>query len=147
VTFRTDFIPNIYASATVSFVDDLAELTFSGPIDAVMNDTIKYSVIRGDDSKEYTDRVIFVSADRCSIRIPKWAECNISDHVTVYGKEVNDFHHLDKTAIAMLGLGCLKEVYNTAKAQNIRLDSIQDRMDTLESTIAAMMIEVQGMIA
>jgi hypothetical protein len=137
IQFTTDFIPNIYCTpSSIRLEDNIILLIFTSAIHVEKGDKLRYYVTHNNTKKEYTETVL--SSDRYIICIPRWPDADPSDTVHVYGTEVNDFHQLDKTAIAMLGLGALKEIYGSTLEYSHTLNIIESNVEQLDATLATL---------
>ena len=142
VRISSNFIPSIMASPSISRMQDSILLTFSQPIDVVVGDIIQYKVFRSEQVDEYKESVLAV--DGAMIRVAIWPDFAPSDKLYVYGKQVDDFHHIDKTSLAMLGLGGLKELMNITRVHHTALTTLETAMDALDLTISSMKHQLEA---
>jgi len=143
IRLSSDYVPNILSKPALSFEDGVAVFTFPSAVDVEEGDLLKYTVIHKGESKEYTETVLFSNGN--VLHVSAWPEADLADQVSVYGKQVDDFHHLDKTSIAMLGLGALKQVHRTAKDQKKLLDNMESSMTDMETTLSSMMTQMKAL--
>jgi len=143
VRISTDFVPNVFSNTTLSLDEGVAIFTFPSTVDVEEGDLLKYTVIHNGESKEYTETVLF--SDGNVLHVSAWPDANLADQVFVYGKQVDDFHHLDKTSIAMLGLGALKQVHRTSKDQKKAIDTMESSMTDMETTLSSMMTQMKAL--
>jgi len=125
VSIQGDFIPNIYLVADYnSCVITLP----SQPTKVIVkiNDKIK---CYDKDNKEIIVEVIEV-IDALTFRI-KDIEYSDSE-IFVYGTFVDDFHTLDKTYIFTLNVCATQELHRRIEAQNVVIQSHEDRIKELE---------------
>ena len=55
------------------------------------------------------------------------------EHVFVYGREVDDFHAVDYTAISMLNVSATQELYNQVKSQQDEIEALRAENEALKA--------------
>jgi len=126
VSIVKNYIPNVMCvPQSVTLSGDVIEMTFEQPIDLAVNDQLRF--ILKDRQVEQT--VLFVSDDKRLLRVTSWSNPDpIGDQIFVYGKEVDDFHILDKSKMGLLALAGVKELHQTIKSLESQLDSVLSRL-------------------
>ena len=67
---------------------------------------------------------------RCEEDMSEWGV-----ELFVWGQKVQDFHHLDKSYIATVGVAALQEVDRELQAEKVRNDLLEERILKLETVI------------
>ena len=126
VSIQTSYIPNIYSIA--DYNNNVITLP-SQPTKVVIkvDDKIK---CYDKDNKEILVEVIEV-IDSLTFRI-KEIECS-DTKIFVYGTEVYDFHTLNKDYIFTLNVCATQELHRRIEAQNVVIQSYEDRIKDLET--------------
>ena len=144
-TLITDFIPNIYETASVSSDGYTVSLTNKFTSDISMN----YSplIMRFfDKSNKRIEKDIDEIIDEKSFTVKTPFDKNelIEDKIFVYGQQVDDFHSIDKNAIFTIATAALQEVdreYQITKQEVIDLKTenadLKSRVASLESRLTA----------
>ena len=52
--------------------------------------------------------------------------------IFIIGKQVNDFHSLNKSAIFTMGIGAIQELHRTITRQQTLIDNLLSRIEALE---------------
>jgi hypothetical protein len=144
VTKQKEFIPSVYAIASVthgaftpneSFVNGTLQLEKEHGF--VVGDKVK--LIKKDGGELITTVKDIISPTTFTIEeacFPRPASDTIEDErIFVYGKEVQDFHTLDKNAIFTIGVAAVQELdrqVQQLKAENV---SILERLTALEQRL------------
>jgi hypothetical protein len=113
---------------------DAIELTFDHPIDLQATDQIRL-VLK---DRQVEQSVLSVSEDQSIIRISAWSNADPNnDQIFVYGKQVNDFHILDKPKMGLLALAGVKELTIELRSENTALKSKIDALETQLNNVLA----------
>jgi hypothetical protein len=111
-------IPNIYKNC---LINNKREVYYSIPLDTPVDTSIKI-----DDNDSYKIKEIY---DDYFV-IDKDFDAN---EAFVYGYSVDDFHTLDKTYIFTLNVCATQELHRRIEAQNVVIQSHEDRIKDLET--------------
>lgn len=131
VNTSEEFIPDIFTLCTVGNLNQTTStLILSSSTDVIVDNKLRLIMESGD----YKD-VIVKTVDGNILTI----DCNIEqEKVFVYGKNVKDFHTLNKDAIFTVAVAALQEVdreLQTEKQEHVQtkqqLQTLTDKMDTL----------------
>ena len=123
----TEYIPNIFCIATsIISVDETVQITIASEHGLVVGDKVKIILEKGDRNECKVVSII----DANTVAVEKWDNYDESEKVFLYGKEVNDFHSVDKTRLATLALGGIQDLYKMIK-------DLQTQVATLQAQISA----------
>jgi hypothetical protein len=85
---------------------------------------------------EKTIPVEYISSNQ--LRIKNVSELNDTEsEIFVYGREVNDFHTLDKNAIFTINVAATQELDRQLQAAKVQIASLETRLALLESQFSA----------
>jgi hypothetical protein len=122
VTQGEEFIPNVYQNSASTRYDENTqhlEIILDVKHDFTPNDEVRLMVESG--QEDY--RVVAVS-DEYSFTVVSDAS---QDSVFVFGKKVDDFRHIDYTAISMLGMSAIQQLTKENEQLKQRLDSLEQK--------------------
>jgi hypothetical protein len=122
-------IPNIYETATISSSNTVTFTNFNTSDLDGLGKLIAY--LAEDKRKELTiTEVVDEHTVRCEEDMSEWGS-----KLFVWGQKVQDFHHLDKSYIATVGVAALQEVDRQLQAEKARNDLLEARILKLETVI------------
>ena len=133
-------VDEIIDSTSVRVVEDLSAL--SGSLDEhgnVVTDTQTLS-ITPEEYEELEDKTGFEPISDDSNVITEYTKTTttyVGDHLFVYGEEVDDFKHLQESAISTLSTAALQEVDRQLQAEKARNDTLESRIEALEAQLAS----------
>ena len=117
VGYIKEYIPNIFKIFDIK--DDIIQTNEDLTLKLSINDNIK--IINKDKKENY--KIIEISSNY--IKIDKKIE---GDKCFVYGKEINDFHILDKDIIFTLNVSATQELNKKVKKQKKKIKNQQDKI-------------------
>jgi hypothetical protein len=132
IILLSNFIPNIYQIPyTTTKNSTYIELHFNQSIDIITGDIIKYIIITASgEQKEYTTTLQYISDDFTCIRIDLWNSYESTDVIFVYGKQVNDFYHIDKQQIGMVAVAALQQLDQRIEEQYREIQQLEKEINT-----------------
>jgi hypothetical protein len=145
VTIQEDYIPDMMVFANIIIVqEDSCILTTQADHGLQTNDVIscrdaKYNPI-DDITVEVVDSTtikinkIFTAEQTTFTSDDGFQEENI---IYIYGKKVNDFHNLNKSAIWTVATAALQEVDRQLQAEKAKVATLENTVSTLQSELAA----------
>jgi hypothetical protein len=118
----TEYIPNIFciASSIVS-VGETVQMTIASEHGLVVGDKVKIILEKG--ARNECKVISIVDAN--TVAVEKWDKYDAFEKVFLYGKEVNDFHSVDKSRLATLALGGIQDLYKMIKDLQAQVVSLQ----------------------
>jgi hypothetical protein len=135
ITKQKEFIPNIFVMGNATHDETNTYITINKDIDACVGDKIRL-VDEQDKSYEIFIKDITGYQITCN-------KIDISDKIFVFGKEVNDFHTLDKQAIFTVAVGALQQLDRQVQSQALSISALQEentektqKILSLESALA-----------
>lgn len=142
VLLTTDYIPNIMCAPLTAVVDgDRIMLTFDHPIDLSVNNLVRF--ILKDRQVEQT--VSYVSQDQMVVHVSAWSNPNpTQDQIFVYGKQVDDFHILDKPKMGLLALAGVKELHQMVAPLTDRLTQLESENIDLKQSLNAVLARLNA---
>jgi len=126
-----DCIPDIYQLG--DRVDDLVTLRDSTFSFNESSGNVKFIHKKGGDA---IIPVNFISSNQLQILDTSKLDSNESE-IFVYGREVNDFHTLNKDAIFTVNVAATQELDRQLQAAKVQIASLETRLALLESQFAA----------
>ena len=140
VDVSTGKIPNIYEIANVSNSNVITFTHFNTSNLASNSNIIEVQTVHGESQSLNIAEVIDEHAIRVEEDLSEWiGSVDESGNVTagnelfVYGQEVNDFHHLKKSAIFTVTTAALQEVDRQLQDTKAQLATVIARLDALEN--------------
>jgi hypothetical protein len=135
VLLTTDYIPNIMCAPLTAALDgDHIILTFDHPIDLAVNDLLRFIL----KDRQVEQKVAYVSQDQTVIHVSVWSNPDlIHDQVFVYGKQVDDFHILDKPKMGLLALAGVKELMKQNAEQAEKITTLESQLATVLARLSA----------
>jgi hypothetical protein len=133
---RREFVPDVYAMATVSASGGELILTLEKPHGLHAGDTVKLIDARAGEADHEVQRVIDdrTFAVTAGDRPP-------ADRLFVYGRRVDDFRVVDYEALAMLNVSATQELVRRMdeceRSRKAQIDRLTERLARLEAAIAA----------
>jgi glycosyltransferase involved in cell wall biosynthesis len=124
VGYKKENIPNIFKLFNVK--DDIIETTEDLTSQLSINDNIK--IINKDNKEDY--KILEISSNH--IKIDKKIE---EDKCFIYGKEIDDFHILDKDIIFTLNVSATQELNKKIKKQKKKIKKQKDKMKEYDKII------------
>ena len=139
-------VDEIIDSTSVRVVEDLS--AFSGSLDEhgnVVTETQTLSITPEEyDELEDKDGFKPISDDNNVVsEYTKTTTTYVGDELFVYGEVVDDFKHLQESAISTLSTSALQEVDRQLQAEKARNDALESRNDALESRVE----ELEAMVS
>jgi hypothetical protein len=120
-------IPNIYQTANVSANTLTFTNFYTSNLDATSNTLVVY-----EEGTKRKDLTILEVVDEHTIRV----DTDIAgEDVFVYGQVVQDFHHLNKDYLWTIATSALQEVDRQLQAEKARNDSLEARIQALETAL------------
>ena len=120
VSYEKEFIPNIMQIPSQCIrIDDYIKITCDVPMDITISDTLKLVLL----SEEKQVSLLYLSPDKRTIHVPAWND-NHLDQLFVYGKQIDDFHIIDKAKLGILALGGVKELYQLLMKQQSQITDL-----------------------
>jgi hypothetical protein len=135
VLLTTDYIPNIMCAPLTAALDgDHIILTFDHPIDLVVNNLLRFIL----KDRQVEQKVSYVSQDQTVIHVYAWSNPDPThDQIFVYGKQVDDFHILDKPKMGLLALAGVKELMKQNAEQAEKITTLESQLATVLSRLNA----------
>jgi hypothetical protein len=135
VLLTTDYIPNIMCTPLTAVVDgDRIMLTFDHPIDLAVNNLLRLIL----KDRQVEQKVSYVSQDQTVIHVSAWSNPDpTQDQIFVYGKQVDDFHILDKPKMGLLALAGVKELIKQNTEQAEKITTLESQLSTVLSRLNA----------
>ena len=135
VLLTTDYIPDIMCTPLTSEVDgDHVILTFDHPVDLAVNNLLRLIL----KDRQVEQKVSYVSQDQTVIHVSAWSNPDpIHDQIFVYGKQVDDFHILDKPKMGLLALAGVKELIKQNAEQAEKITTLESQLSTVLSRLNA----------
>jgi BMFP domain-containing protein YqiC len=133
-------VDEIIDSTSVRVVEDLS--AFSGSLDEhgnVVTETQTLS-ITPEEYDELEDKDGFKPISDESNVITEYTKTTttyVGDQLFVYGEVVDDFKHLQESAISTLSTSALQEVDRQLQAEKARNDTLESRIEALEAQLAS----------
>jgi hypothetical protein len=124
VGYKKENIPNIFKLFNVK--DDIIETTEDLTSQLSINDNIK--IINKDNKEDY--KILKISSNQ--IKIDKKIE---GDKCFIYGKEIDDFHILDKDIIFTLNVSATQELNKKIKKQNKNIKKQNNKIKEYDKII------------
>jgi len=125
VKIETQYIPNIYKS----FNHINNEIIFDEDVNdkLLLNDKI---LLKDDDNYYKTAVITYISSNIIKVNIDVKG-----DHCFIYGKEIADFHTLDKSYIYTLNVCATQDLYKLIEQQQSNIDIIKTKIIDRQSNI------------
>jgi len=134
IKFIKEYIPNIFCIASsIVLVGETVQITIASEHGLVVGDKVKIILEKGDRNECKVVSII----DANTVAVEKWDNYDESEKVFLYGKEVNDFHSVDKTRLATLALGGIQDLYKMIK-------DLQTEVVTLKAQISSQSFSSTG---
>lgn len=133
-------VDEIIDSTSVRVVEDLS--AFSGSLDEhgnVVTETQTLS-ITPEEYADLEDKVGFKPISDDSNVITEYTKTTttyVGDQLFVYGEVVDDFKHLQESAISTLSTAALQEVDRQQQADKVRIADLESRIQALEAQLAS----------
>ena len=137
----------IIDSSSVRVVEDLS--AFSGSLDEhgnVVTETQTLS-ITPEEFEDLEDKVGFKPVSDESNVISKYTKATrtyVGDQLLVYGEVVDDFKHLQESAISTLSTSALQGVDRQLQAEKARNDALESKLQALQSRLDSLEASVVG---
>ena len=120
VRYEKEFIPNIMQIPSQCIrIEDYIKITCDIPMDISISDTLKLVLL----SEEKQVSLLYLSPDKRTIHVPAWNDDHL-DQLFVYGKQIDDFHIIDKAKLGILALGGVKELYQLLMKQQSQITDL-----------------------
>ena len=100
-------------------IEDYIKITCDIPMDISISDTLKLVLL----SEEKQVSLLYLSPDKRTIHVPAWNDDHL-DQLFVYGKQIDDFHIIDKAKLGILALGGVKELYQLLMKQQSQITDL-----------------------
>jgi len=135
VLLTTDYIPNIMCAPLTAALDgDHIILTFDHSIDLAVNNLLRFIL----KDRQVEQKVSYVSQDQTVIHVSAWSNPDPDhDQIFVYGKQVDDFHILDKPKMGLLALAGVKELMKQNAEQAEKITTLESQLTTVLSRLNA----------
>jgi hypothetical protein len=132
-------VDEIIDSTSVRVIEDLS--AFSGSLDEHGNVVTESQTlsITPEEFEELEDKNGFKPISDDSNVISEYTKTTttyVGDQLFVYGERVNDFKHLQESAISTLSTAALQEVDRQLQAEKARNDTLESRIEALEAQLA-----------
>jgi hypothetical protein len=120
VRYEKEFIPNIMQIPSECIrIEDYIKITCDVPMDITISDILKLVLL----SEEKQVSLLYLSPDKRTIHVPAWNDDHL-DQVFVYGKQIDDFHIIEKAKLGILALAGVKELYQLLMKQQSQLTEL-----------------------
>ena len=147
----TDFIANIYSSATYSNSNGIFILTSIKNINQLININDELKILLDNHQKDYQEIIIeelpyhnrykkrFVKVKRIidDYSFEIFNDIELTDeeksNIFIYGKKINDFLKLDYSSLYTLNIKANQEIYNIIQNTYQTLDNLTSRVKNLEN--------------
>ncbi|HXC05185.1 MAG TPA: tail fiber domain-containing protein, partial [Bacteroidia bacterium] len=136
VNKTTGFVPDIYATATISQSDSCFKLRLPADI-SINKDTKRIRIITNNGNRDMD----FVSSPDARTLILKGElpEVKEGENVFVYGQEVNDFRVVDYEGLSTLNISATQELYKLLVKQQEEINALKKENGTLKTDLSAQM--------
>ena len=125
VKIETQYVPNIYKSYDYMNNEIIINEDINDKL--VLNDKI---LLRDDDNYYKSAMITYISSNIIKVDIDIKG-----DHCFIYGKEISDFHTLDKTYIYTLNVCATQDLYKLIEQQQSNIDIIKTKIIDRQSNI------------
>ena len=129
----TQFIPNVYESASVGSDNHTITLNDKTTTDLVVGMTIRLT--KADDSSVETNISSIVDNKNFTVECDLTDVKNDDNKVFVYGIQVDDFHSLNKDAIFTVATAALQEVDRELQAEKEKTQTLESELGQLKQFI------------
>jgi hypothetical protein len=150
VTKITDIIPNIMNRALFVLCNDYVCLTVQmNEIQDITIGKIIVLYISNKDMKEERElktKIKYVNDKEGIIHVEKWDMYDETDHVFIYGTEVDDFLSVDKVALGIVALQGVKEVTTIIEHQKFELEHQKSELNKLQVTFEERIAQLEKII-
>jgi len=153
VTTRTGFIPNIdrlvtewtYTDSTKKYI----QIIFPTPLDLLPADTIRIHILnkKNETSEEKSIIIHYLSDDKCTIQLPVWTELLLGDSFYLYGKQVDDFHSVDKTNFGLIAIKGIQELASQVASQAQTIQDLTNKNTQLQSDLLETRNQLTSLLA
>jgi hypothetical protein len=116
------FILLIGVMVFVFFQFNPVPLNFN-PNNKVVIENSKYK----EEYHELEQKLVKLSEDKKEFYVNEWINYEKTDKIFVYGKQVNDFHTVDKPQLGLLALGGVKELIKENKELKERITILENK--------------------
>lgn len=124
VELNTDVIPSVFSMATSASIQGYNQVCVVLPKAHAMPVGAKVRLYQ-ENLNETIDTTLRHAPDDHTLVVDMWSGFNTQERVFVYGHEINDFHTLDKTKLALLAVGAIKELNARNKALTAEVAAIK----------------------
>jgi len=143
ITLISDFIPNVFQTPTFQRMESVVELTFLKPVDIVIGDTIKCIITNSNgNTTEHITQLSYLSDDTTQIRVEVWDDFDSTKQVLVYGKLINDFHHIDKQMIGLLGVAGIQQLDTLIQTQQKTIEQLNNELTSASLTLSSLQARI-----
>jgi hypothetical protein len=125
VKIETQYVPNIYKS--YDYINNEIIINEDLNDKLLLNDKI---LLRDDENYYKSAMITYISSNMIKVNIDIKG-----DHCFIYGKEISDFHTLDKTYIYTLNVCATQDLYKLIEQQQSNIDIIKTKIIDRQSNI------------
>jgi hypothetical protein len=138
-------IPNIYEVANVSNSNVITFTHFNTSNLESNSNIIEVQTVHGESHSLNITEVVDEHTIRVNEDLSEWigsvdesGNVATGNELFVYGQEVNDFHHLKKSAIWTVTTAALQEVDRQQQADKVRISELHTELQTLKARLNAL---------
>ena len=126
VSIQTSIIPNVYKIISCEWKGNVMYSQELGTVSGV-----KYKFYVGNTDKDETERIVEGNSDNTFTFEQQW------NNVFCFGKEIDDFHTIDKQKLCALNFSATQELDRQQQADKAKIASLETKVASLESELAA----------
>ena len=126
VSNQTDIIPNVYKVIQCEWTGSVMSSQELGTVSGV-----KYKFYVSNTNNDEVEKIVTGNDDNTFTFEQQW------NNVFCYGREVDDFHTVDKNKLFALNFSATQELDRQQQADKAKIQSLEAKVASLESELAA----------
>ena len=126
VSIQTGIIPSVYKVISCEWTGNVMYSQELGTVSGV-----KYKFYVSNTNDDEVEKIVTGSSDNTFTFEQQW------NNVFCYGREVDDFHTVDKNKLFALNFSATQELDRQQQADKSKIQSLEEKVASLESELAA----------
>jgi hypothetical protein len=135
IDIQTEIIPNVYKIISCEWKGNVMYSQELGIVSGA-----KYKFYVGNTDKDETERVVTGNSDNTFTFEQQWT------NVFCFGKEIDDFHTIDKQKLCALNFSATQELDRQQQADKAKITSLETEVASLKTTLASQQTLIQSLM-
>ena len=135
VTMNTQIVPNVYKVISCEWSGNVMYSQELGTVSGV-----KYKFYVSNTENDEVEKIVTGSSDNTFTFEQQW------NNVFCYGREVDDFHTVDKNKLFALNFSATQELDRQQQADKAKITSLETEVASLKTTLVSQQTLIQSLM-